>query len=503
MKQTIVLLILLIGVCALAAGEFEDYHQWKAERASRAQFNSRSNVGNDFVQVYCDDETGMFTIGTTDGQNLLYGFPEEGSTSHTNIKIDDTIYSNDWVSGTEDMPVGVTVIENNSIITTFNIEGIEVVQYLVPVQGDDAGAIWIYYEITNNTGVAHNIGALLELDTQIAYNDGAPLATSYGFVTVETGFNQPDMPAFWQAFESDDYDPDLLIGEGTLFGSNAIAPDVFIAGAWGNLVDVAWDYTASGDLYYDSAVIYRWDQVTVPAGSMRMVGTLYGTGEVSANQGELNLLLAAPTELINMGGFLAPNPFEVNLIVHNTTESTANNVNATIVLPDGLELAGGAATQPLVPSDIEAGLAGICSWSVWAEVPPNDITYTITVNVTSDNVEDNSISRDIFVPHFVGVDDDTAPAAVQLLEQNRPNPFNPSTTIVFNLPTPGMADILVYDMRGRLVRSFANVQAPDGRGEVIWNGDDNIGNPVSSGIYMYQLRSQGKTLETRRMALLK
>lgn len=500
--KKMILLLLVIAVSALGAQSRDNYQIWKAERAAQAAPGSRSMVSNDFVAVHCNDLTGMFTIGTVAGENLLFGFPSEGSTSHTNIKIDGTVYSNDWVSGTTMMPTASTTVENNTIATTWDIEGIEITQYLEPVQDNNAGAIWIHYEVHNNTSNAHDIGILLELDTMVNWNDAAPLATSYGFVTVETTFAQPAMPTFWQAFESETYDPEFLIGEGVVAGSNAVAPDLFIAGDWGNLVDVVWDYTVSGEDYWDSAVIYRWNQVSVAASGVRMLGTLYGTGEVSANQGDLTLLLAAPDELVDMGGYLVPNPFEVNLIVHNTTDGTANNVQATIDLPTGLSLTTGSATQTVDPTNVPAAMVGICSWTVMAENPVSNMTYTIAVDVTSSNMTGNSISRNIFVPHYLGSDDGTVPVALTKLN-NSPNPFNPSTTISFTLPAPGRADVLVYDIRGRLVRTFTQVAAPQREASVTWNGTDDSGNSVGSGVFLYQLRQDGVILETHRMVLLK
>jgi len=502
MKHVLTIL-LLTAICLLAADGLTDYRQWKLEQASPIQPGTRSNVGNDYVVVYCSDYTGMFTIGTTDGQSLLFGYPYEGSTSHTNFNVDGIIYSNDYVDETEQIEASSSSVVDNTIVTTFTINGIDIEQHLVPVQSENAGAIWIYYTITNNTSATHSLGTLLELDTMINDNDAAPLATSYGFVTVESAFSQPNMPDFWQAFESPEYNTEMLIGEGVLNGSGAIAPDYFVAGAWSYLTDVAWDYTPSGEEYYDSAVIYRWNAVSVAAGETITMGTLYGVGEVSSNQGDLALILAAPTELEDYGNYLYPNPFEVNLIVHNTTEGAANGVTATIDLPEGLSLYTGTATQNVMPGSIPAAMVGICSWTVWAENPGADETFTYTVSVTSTNVEGNSISRSIFVPHYTDVKDDTDSTMGARLMQNSPNPFNPSTTIAFRMPQPGTADVLVYNLRGQLVHTFSAVQVKNGQGEVVWNGDDQCGRPVASGLYFYQLRSGGKVQDTRRMVLLK
>ncbi len=90
-----------------------------------------------------------------------------------------------------------------------------------------------------------------------------------------------------------------------------------------------------------------------------------------------------------------------------------------------------------------------------------------------------------------------------ILGNNSPNPFNPQTTIFFNLPQETVARLRVYDMSGRLVRTLLNNgMAPKGRNEVVWNGRDDSGQPAASGIYFYRLEIDGYT-ETKRMALVK
>jgi len=89
-----------------------------------------------------------------------------------------------------------------------------------------------------------------------------------------------------------------------------------------------------------------------------------------------------------------------------------------------------------------------------------------------------------------------------LLSQNSPNPFNPQTKIAFTIGVAGRASIEVYDLRGRLVRTLLRDEIGVGPHEVIWNGRDNQGRRVSSGIYFYRLVSMD-AVETRKMVVLK
>jgi len=88
---------------------------------------------------------------------------------------------------------------------------------------------------------------------------------------------------------------------------------------------------------------------------------------------------------------------------------------------------------------------------------------------------------------------------------NYPNPFNPSTTISFALNSENTEDteLVIYNLKGQKVKSFLiNSSTDQPINSVIWNGTDQTGKPVSSGIYFYKLRS-GKVELNRRMLLLK
>jgi hypothetical protein len=97
--------------------------------------------------------------------------------------------------------------------------------------------------------------------------------------------------------------------------------------------------------------------------------------------------------------------------------------------------------------------------------------------------------------------DDPMPSATYL-EQNFPNPFNPSTTIAFGLKKGGHVSLRIYDAAGRLVSVLVNESRPAGRYEEIWNGTDTAGGTAASGVYFYLLEA-GAFKETRKMVLLR
>jgi FlgD Ig-like domain len=96
-----------------------------------------------------------------------------------------------------------------------------------------------------------------------------------------------------------------------------------------------------------------------------------------------------------------------------------------------------------------------------------------------------------------------APIQVELvLEQNHPNPFNPTTTIGFVLPEAGPVELEVFDVAGKVVSTVVKETLPAGRHSFDWNGRMENGESASSGIYVYRLRTPAGVV-SRKMTLLK
>jgi flagellar hook assembly protein FlgD len=95
------------------------------------------------------------------------------------------------------------------------------------------------------------------------------------------------------------------------------------------------------------------------------------------------------------------------------------------------------------------------------------------------------------------------PRATASLGQNHPNPFNPSTTIGYTLPAnAGRVTLRVYDVAGRVVRALVDAEQGSGAQSASWNGRDDRGNAVASGVYFYRLTANGVDL-SRKMVVTK
>jgi len=88
------------------------------------------------------------------------------------------------------------------------------------------------------------------------------------------------------------------------------------------------------------------------------------------------------------------------------------------------------------------------------------------------------------------------------LEQNYPNPFNPITTIKFALPEPASVRLEVYNLLGQRVITLIDKELPAGDYTTRWEGTDNSGQPVASGVYLYRIDA-GKFKSSKKMILLK
>lgn len=105
------------------------------------------------------------------------------------------------------------------------------------------------------------------------------------------------------------------------------------------------------------------------------------------------------------------------------------------------------------------------------EPPDVRIGYTVELQRRPTNVESNQL-----------------PSSYNL-HQNYPNPFNPRTTIRYSLPEKKLVRIKIYDILGREVRVLVNETKSAGEHQAIWDGRDNIGKVIASGVYFYRIET--------------
>lgn len=117
----------------------------------------------------------------------------------------------------------------------------------------------------------------------------------------------------------------------------------------------------------------------------------------------------------------------------------------------------------------------------------------------------NALVRDsifVFIDKFVGVDDENIIPEVYSLSQNYPNPFNPSTVIRFGLPKEDNVELSLYNISGERVRTLVSEHRNAGVHTVTWDGRNDYGNQLPSGIYFYKMKTSAFN-EVKKLIMIK
>jgi hypothetical protein len=151
----------------------------------------------------------------------------------------------------------------------------------------------------------------------------------------------------------------------------------------------------------------------------------------------------------------------------------------------------------------------VCTATGWSS---SDDCYTAVTAVCGDGSvfawsDERGSDRDIYAAKLTGEGGTPVTGVPEidtgfLLAQNFPNPFNPVTTIVFTLSESAFVTLRIHDAAGRHVRTVAERRFDPGRHTETWDGRDDAGRRVSSGVYFYGLAA-GASRETRKMVLLR
>jgi hypothetical protein len=128
---------------------------------------------------------------------------------------------------------------------------------------------------------------------------------------------------------------------------------------------------------------------------------------------------------------------------------------------------------------------------------------------TNSSSEYNILSDNLFREYLglLGVDDfidetNEDILSVTTLSGNYPNPFNPETTISFNIANQTNVELNVYNLKGQKVKTLINDKLSKGAHKVVWDGKNSSGQKVSSGVYFYRLKTP-KLVSVKKMLLIK
>jgi hypothetical protein len=148
--------------------------------------------------------------------------------------------------------------------------------------------------------------------------------------------------------------------------------------------------------------------------------------------------------------------------------------------------------------------------SIFEWIAPSSISDSCLIMVRAYDTSKNEgfdASDGVFsVKDITGVGDEEEPATpavyASALEQNYPNPFNGLTTIAYTIGERCRVELAIFDPSGRLVRGIEQGEREPGRYTTAWNGKDNAGRAVSSGVYFCRIKA-GKFRETRKIVYMR
>ena len=246
----------------------------------------------------------------------------------------------------------------------------------------------------------------------------------------------------------------------------ALGPYAMIAGYWDDLKGMKTGVDGEGNGIFDDMRLIHW----YDAANNRFVVSWYE----AYNQYNIDLMDGASLEKFQIILYPQADRDGDIVIQYHTVDNPGTTTNyCTVGIENHSQTVGLGYTHgnvyPPTATPLQAGLA-----IKFTTIPPDN---------------------------YVANDDQLISVPFQLA-QNYPNPFNPSTTISFSTKISGPARLTVYNMKGQVVRTLLEGEVHKGEHSYVWNGKDDSGDRVSSGLYLYRLDCNGKS-QTRKMLLMK
>lgn len=181
------------------------------------------------------------------------------------------------------------------------------------------------------------------------------------------------------------------------------------------------------------------------------------------------------------------NPSYVSQDIYISSLQSPTPGNPNWGLPDYLLIRGGEFAARFLGQNFQPGQEPFKGPDAVGPAVYTEVEYTVMICPKSTAVEEE--------------EGGSTPKVFEL-DQNYPNPFNNETVIKFGLRRPASVTLTIYNILGQKVRTLVEGRLAAGSQTVSWDGKDDKGNDLSSGIYFYQLRA-GEMSETKRLVLLK
>ena len=292
-----------------------------------------------------------------------------------------------------------------------------------------------------------------------------------------------------------------------------------------NLTDaLPWfrgDFHPNGTIDFEDiaafAMMYNWHQsegsyeLAKPVVTVKQTPTLIATGlNWNSENYEVGETFIVSLNIVNMSDFLGANAvlaFDSEILrVKNVTSGIASDIR-NVSAPVLYRTSPGSLTAYTVAlGNIRNGLSisGENLFNIEFEVI-GEGTFSIQLSgLEMRDFRNSPVTVEIDIDLITGKAEDsvnTTPLAFGL-SQNYPNPFNMSTIITYNLEKAGEVEIVIYNSLGQEIRQLENDSHEPGKYSVMWNGTDDKGSRVTSGVYFVRMRQANRT-DTMQMMLVK
>jgi 7,8-dihydropterin-6-yl-methyl-4-(beta-D-ribofuranosyl)aminobenzene 5'-phosphate synthase len=241
-------------------------------------------------------------------------------------------------------------------------------------------------------------------------------------------------------------------------------------------------------------MIINYGAIPIPVSDpVQICNLVHSTGEISGAPQEQALIIEAAEGLIVITGCAHPGIVQ---ILQRAREVVPGNIYLVI---GGFHLLN--ATAPQIQGIITSfQVLGV------ENVGPTHCTGDLAMQLFQQAYGVHCLTmgtgREIQVSSPVGVEPGAAVSAIPILDPASPNPFNPSTTVAYEVPAVGPVRLQVFDLRGRLVRTLIDESMDAGSHEVQWDGRGDDGRELPSAVFLLRLEAGGK-VATGRMTLVR
>ena len=466
-------------------------HMWSglAYDVTTSTLYASSTTGNSASAIYTIDvSTGTAShIGTTTTAQSVADIAFDNSGQMYAHNLSNTIYLIDKTNGS------ATLLGN----TGFNAAG--------PWHGLD-------YSFHNNTMYMATYNSItwektvrsVNLTTGNTTSEGTINHFVGGFAIIHTESPGPGSPE-----PNITVEPESLIFDTTAVGSSSV--DML------SITNTGSDTLLIYNLFSpDSIFSVNTDSFNVLPGDNQIVLVTFVPNQPTDYSSDLFIVNNDPETdtlvvlLTGVGFILAPEIFvDPMSLTFDTTAAGSSNLklltiynigNATLTISN-ISSTESVFSTNLTSYDIQPGDSQMVQV---AFTPTEPIIYTSNLFVISNDSEMDTL---IVPVSGVGImlariELDAQLPHILVLYPNYPNPFNPVTTLRYDLPENSLVNITIYDMLGREVKTLINQTQDAGYKSVIWDATNDYGKPVSAGIYLFQIQA-GEYISTKKMVLLK